>query len=318
MRSRQLCATALCAFSVPAIVLLPRVGWLWTGLTCLIAAALVFLLRFLRAGANPAESAAKTLGGRIVLWALWAWNLLLLGAGARLFCGIYPGGGAVVGLLLLLLAAYAAGKGVSTVLRVSSVSFFFLTALFAVLYAFALPQLRAEWLRPVTRADWTLLPWALVPLTAVWLAQGRTKPLGWCIGGGLLAVLAALITAGSLSPQVAGGLAFPFYGAAKSVSILGAMERLEPLVSAALTAGGFSLLGLLCAVNQELWRVLAPGGPRWPAPLNFAAGGTCLWLSAAIPAAVTAIGSTIFWGIVPIWLLWIENQKNLRKIQKKC
>ena len=144
MRSRQLCATALCAFSVPAIVLLPRVGWLWSGLTCLAVAALVFLLRFLRSEANPAESVAKTGGGRIALWALWAWNLLLLGAGARLLCGIYPGGGAIIGLLLLLLAAYAAGKGAAIVLRVSAVSFFFLSALFAVLYAFALPQLRTD------------------------------------------------------------------------------------------------------------------------------------------------------------------------------
>ena len=318
MRSRQLCATALCAFSVPAIVLLPRVGWLWTGAACLVVAALVFVLRGLRSEANPAESAAKTLGGRVALWALWAWNLLLLGAGARLLCGIYPGGGAIIGLLLLLLAAYAAGKGVSIVLRVSAVSFFFLTALFAVLYAFALPQLRTDWLAPVTRIDWTLLPWALVPLTAVWLAQGRTKPLGWCIGGAIFAVLAALITAGSLSPKLAGAIDFPFYDAAKSVSVLGAMERFEPLVSAALTAGGFSLLGLLCAVNRELWRVLAPNALRWSAPLNIVGGGSCLWLSAALPAAFIATGSTIFWAVLPICLLWVENQKNLRKIEKKC
>ena len=40
MRSRQLCATAFCAFAVPAVVLLPRAGWLWTAVACLAVAAL--------------------------------------------------------------------------------------------------------------------------------------------------------------------------------------------------------------------------------------------------------------------------------------
>ena len=318
MCSRQLCATAFCAFTVPAIVLLPRVGWLWTVIVCLAVTALIFLLRLLRSEATPAESAARSAAGKITLWALWAWNLLLLGAGARLLCGVYPNGSALIGLLLLLLAVYAAGRGTETVLRVSAISLFFLAALFALLYAFALPQTRAEWLRPFWHADGALLPWALVPLTAVWLVQERMKPLAWCVGGTLLAVLAALVTAGSLSPRVAVGSDFPFYDTAKSVSVLGAMERFEPLVSAALTAGGFSLLGLLCAVNRELWRVLVPGEMRWSAPLNFVGGGSGLWLSAALPAALTAIGSTIFWAVLPICLLWVENQKILRKIEKKC
>ena len=41
MRSRQLCATAFCAFTVPAVVLLPRVGWLWTVIVCLAVTALL-------------------------------------------------------------------------------------------------------------------------------------------------------------------------------------------------------------------------------------------------------------------------------------
>lgn len=314
MRSRQLCATAFCAFTVPAVVLLPRVGWLWTVIVCLAVTALIFLLRLLRFEATPAESAARSAAGKVALWALWAWNLLLLGAGARLLCGVYPNGSALIGLLLLLLAVYAAGRGTETVLRVSAISLFFLAALFALLYAFALPQTRAEWLRPFWHADGALLPWALVPLTAVWLVQERTKPLAWCVGGTLLAVLAALVTAGSLSPRVAVGSAFPFYDAAKSVSVLGAMERFEPLVSAALTAAGFSLLGLLCAVNLELWCVLVPTGKKWASPLNFLAGGTFLWVSGAISAVALAVGNTIFWGILPIGVLLIEKKKNFKKI----
>ncbi len=314
MRSRQLCATAFCAFTVPAIVLLPRVGWLWTVIVCLAVTALIFLLRLLRSEATPAESAARSAAGKIALWALWAWNLLLLGAGARLLCGVYPNGSALIGLLLLLLAVYAAGRGTETVLRVSAISLFFLAALFALLYAFALPQTRAEWLRPFWHADGALLPWALVPLTAVWLVQERMKPLAWCVGGTLLAVLAALVTAGSLSPRVAVGSDFPFYDTAKSVSVLGAMERFEPLVSAAMTAAGFSLLGLLCTVNLGLWRVLVTTGKKWASPLNFLAGGTCLWVSGAISAVVIAVGNTIFWGILPIAVLLIEKKKNFKKM----
>ena len=38
---RQLCALTLCAFTVPAVGLLPRAGWLWAGIAAAVAAGLL-------------------------------------------------------------------------------------------------------------------------------------------------------------------------------------------------------------------------------------------------------------------------------------
>lgn len=317
MHSRQLCATCLCAFSVPAAVLLPRVGWGWTAIGCVSVSLVIFVLSHLR-GETRLTAAAVGKSGRMVLWAVWGWNLVMLGASARLLCEIYPNGGAVIGILLLLLATYASSCGEKRVLRVGAVGLFFLAAIFGTVILFALPQTKAAWLRPQSLREGTLLPWLLVPLIGVWLARERTRPIGWCIAGSSLAISAAVITIGSLSPQVVRGMEFPFYAAAKSVVILGAMERLEPFVSAALTVGGFCLLGLLCAVNKTLWQVLCPQKKYWSEALNFVGGGSFLWIAASIGQTVFAVGNTIFWGLTPFVLLLIENRKKIKKIRKNA
>ena len=237
---------------------------------------------------------------------------MLLGAGARLLCGVFPEGNVLIGLLLLLLAVYAAARGVTVLARVGAICFFFFIILYGILFGFSLPQLETRWLVPVLRADWTLLPAALLPTCALYFSAGReAKGLPcWLIGGLLLTVLAGVVTAGSVSPERAVHEAFPFYGAAKSVSILGAMERLEPLVSAALTAGGFCMLGLVCALNAKLFFLLLPSAERYVPTANFLVGGTFLWVSALIPGAVLAGGTAIFWGIFPVLLPFLGARKK--------
>lgn len=319
MRERRLYATCLCAFAVPAVVLLPRAGWVTAAVGCVVAMSLVILLRRLRGGADAISLAARTRAGRTALRLLWCWNLLMLGAGARLLCGVYPNGSAVIGLLLLLLAAYAAGRGTETALRAGAIGLFFAAAILGTVILFALPQTNAQWLAPQPFSGGAELPWLAAPLLGVWLLRGaEKKPLGWCLGGAVTAVAAALVTAGTLSPQVARQTAFPFYAAAKGVGVLGAMERFEPLVSAALTVCGFCLLGLLCAVNDGIRKTLAPARKIGGAPLNFVLGGTCLWLSALVPTAVLAAGNTTFWVLLPIVLLSVENRKKFKNFRKNA
>ena len=38
---RQLCALAFCAFTVPAVGLLPRTGWLWASIAAVCCAAVL-------------------------------------------------------------------------------------------------------------------------------------------------------------------------------------------------------------------------------------------------------------------------------------
>lgn len=294
--TRRFCALGFCAFSVPAILVLPRLGWLWATLACLLPAAILLLAPRRTSGNAP------NFAGKAGMTLLLLWNLVLLGAWTRQLCGIYPGGDALIGILLLLLAVYAASKGVGTVVRVGAICFFFLVIIYGALMGFALPVLQKQWLAPVTRADWRLVPAALVPTLALWLCgdEKKTRALPWMLGGIVLTALAALVTAGNVSPEVAAKQSFPFYTAAKSVSIFGTMERLEPLVSAALTAGGFCLLGLICCVNTKILSRLLPLTEPYPALINFLVGGAFLWLSGLLTGTALAVGTAIFWGIFPL------------------
>lgn len=312
--ARSLCALAFCAFTVPAVLLLPRVGWLWTGIASVATAGLLFLLLVLRrrCAVGTAELAAQSRTGRVALSAALLWNELMLGAAAGQLCAAYPTGRAfpLVGLLLLLLAAYAAGRGANVVLRTCGVVFFFLIILYSVLLAFALPQVR--WLSAPRTVDWKRLPAALAPICVIYLAEGRQKPtksLPWLLGGVGLAIAAAFVTGGSLSPWVAAREDFPFYIMSKSLRILGSVERFEPIVSCAVTVGGFALLGLLCVTNARMGKALGVEKKRLPF-LNFFLGGASMWLSPRLSNAFLAGGTAIFWGLLPLVILSVGAVKK--------
>lgn len=314
---RQLCALASCAFTVPSVGLLPRTGWLWASIAaaCCAAVLAVGVLLTRKKGGSAAALAAQSGLGKTLLAPLLLWNFLALGMTARYLCGAYPdaGGFPLTGALLLLLAAYAANKGVSAVARVSAICFFFLIALYALVLGFAAPQLRPQWLAPQTKPAWTILPAVFSPACVLFLTghcTERGKPAGWLLGGVALAFLAALVAAGCLSPEVAGAEPFAVYTVTKGLSLFGAMERFEALVSAALTAGGFGLLGLLCLTNAELVRTLCPRAEKCSGAANFLLGFAGIFVSGALNAGISAAVSAIFWGILPIGILSLAKRKK--------
>ena len=253
----QLAALSFCAFTVPAVLILPSAGWLWAGLATLLAAVLLGLLLWLRRG-SLAETAASLSLGKGLLAALFLWNLIALGMAASQICESFPTAHSspLIGLLLLLLAVFC-GKERS--LPVGAICFFLLLGLYGLFFAFALPDLNADYLQPVVTPPLRSLTAALLPLNVVWLCKGKRKlPAFWLLGGVAFAVAAALVTAGILSAPVTAQKEFPFYEAAKSITLLGNIQRLEPLVSAGLCLGGFCLLSLLCAVNETLIIAIAP------------------------------------------------------------
>ena len=83
--ARRLYALGFCAFTVPAVLLLPRAGWLWAGAAsagcALFLGALIVLRR--KCGHGVAEVAGRTVLGRACLLPALLWNLLALGATAR-------------------------------------------------------------------------------------------------------------------------------------------------------------------------------------------------------------------------------------------
>ena len=315
--SRQLGALGFCAFSVPAVLLLPRVGWLWASIAAAIVAALL-LLSFSLAGKNllpPAQTAAQLPLGKVLLCLALLWNLLLLGATAAQLCDAFPDGKdtPLVGLLLLLLAAYGAKHGRSP--RVAAILFFFLLGLYGLLFGFSLTELRINYLAPQGQISPVPLVAALAPMCLIYLHRGGGKGnILWCIGGILLAFLAALMTAGILSPAVAREKEFALYEAAKGVSIFGVIGRLEPLVSAAVSLGGFALLSLICAANGALLNALLPQKKIHLFFVNFFPGAAGIWLAGLLPGGWIALGTTIFWGFFPVGTLLLGVRKKVKKI----
>lgn len=284
---RQHAALGFCAFTVPAILFLPQCGWLWAGCVALVTALLCL-------------GGPVSVPNRLISTLLLLWNCLILGWFARQLS--LQADSHLPGLLLLLLAAYAAGR--RTLPRVASVVFFFLVLMYGTLLGFALPELDSARLAPWGSCDWTLLPFALAPTAVLYLCKERGKPAPWLMGGIALAVLAAAITQGLRAPD--------FYTAAKSVTVLGAMERLEPLVLAVLTAGGFCLMGLLCTVNGKLAR------RENAAPMNFLGGIGGFLLVPMLSQEILAVGTAIFWGLLPFCLQLVEIFKKFKKSEKNA
>lgn len=315
---RQLCALGFCAFTVPAIFLLPRVGWFWALLTAAVTALVIAAVALLRrrCGQGLSEALGKHPVGKVLLILTLVWQLLALGYFGRLLCGSYPEGDTfpLVGLLLLLLASFAAAKGTAVPARVGAISFFFLIIIYGIVLAFGVPQVRVQWLAPVTQPQWALLPLSLAPVCAFYAADRCTdggKLLRWLLGGLVLAAAAAAVTAGRLSPAIAAAEPFPFYTMTKGISVFGTMERFEALISAAMTAGGFCLLGLLCMASTRIMGAVHSKLRVVAAPVNFFVGGAAIWVSAWIPETVFAVGTAIFWGVVPVSALFLARRKKV-------
>ena len=94
------------------------------------------------------------------------------------------------------------------------------------------------------------------------------------------------------------------------------MERLEPVVSAALTAGGFCLLSVLCLANAKTARAL--GWKKRSGIGNFLLGCTGYLAGTVLPEGVQAVAAAICWGIVPLVTLWVASVKKLQKNQKNA
>lgn len=290
-RDKQLLALTFCASSVASAWVLPSVGWIWAGLASLVGVGLAVAALW-----------RPILTAKWLLLPLLVWNFLMIGAATNLLATAFPDGNEATGLILLLVAAYAAGRGEQTVLRVGAAAVFLLTILYSILVGFSLPSVdfSAEVATPQT---WPILAAALSPMLLAFLRRRDTKAGGWILAIPFLAALCALVTGGNGD----------FYTAMKSVSIFGVMERLEPLASVAVCIGGFCLLAQICAVNVKIM-----GKKSVTAAMHFFLGGACVWVSRLLPDWFLAIGTAIFWGLLPFLPQGIENSKKSKNNEKSA
>lgn len=307
---RQAGAWGFCAASVPAVLTCAGLGWGWVLLGCAIAAGYYVLTQELAGGAvYLPELTVRAFGkcaGRAILTIGGVFTLLAAAQTARRAGIAFPDGTAeLAGGVIVLLGTLAGEKGAKQAAKVCGVLFLVLAGLYTIIILAAAKNVQLRWMAPWGGARQTLevVPPLLV-LTCLRFLPGRKAAVksGWL---GLLAVCPAAfaaLTAGCLSPRLTQQLTFPFYTVSQSLSVLGVMERLEPVVSAALLLGFFALESLLleAAREQIVWAAPIIAGKRWArVALGIVVFGLS-FVTDGIPAEVWALGAAVCWGIAPL------------------
>lgn len=212
-----------------------------------------------------------------------------------------------VPLILLTLAVWCAGKGVRSAAGVGCVLFWFIIIMYSAMLAAMIPEVQARYMMPTEGCgSWTTILLLLIP--AAPLMYGKSKS-GWVPG--VIATVAAVMTAAVLSITVSGGVDNPFHEAVRSVKI-----RLEPILSAAATAGWFLLLTVLLSVCGECafrfhYKIRLPG-------ILIAAtiAAASLLCGMHIPAWIGVIFVAISWVFLPFVTQLLEGRKKMKKSEK--
>lgn len=316
LSERQRWAWLLSALSAPTAICACGLSWLWVLAAGLAAAGYnLYMVQRLPQGGLAVFYRSNGVAGQIFEIVTLLWLVFTMGWAANLADSAFPmvEGFPVLGWTMLALAAWGSWKGAAACGRCCGVLCLFLMALYGIVVVFAAPEV--QWANLVPIGGWShgvkALGVFLLPM-AVWLLPGRRreKATGWGLGiaAPILATLLAAVTAGVLSPQLSGALPSPLYTLAQSVSLFGVIERIEPMLSAAMTMGVFCLLSAMACGCRSIfaqWRPWKFSGIVCCA----AAAGVMRWAGKTEIEALTA-GSVLIWVVIPVILLEIGIRKR--------
>lgn len=281
-------ALVFCALSVPAVMLLPSLHP-----AAVVAATALAALLWRLSGKHVCGR--RGVGTALMDVGMLLLSAALLGAAVGLTGMAYPdaGCGHLLGLGLLALAVYAVRGGIEPLLRTAAICFFFNLLLGAVIAVFGLKDISVVYPADAVGdgENYWALAWLLLPLAAAWTDTPARPTRAWRWGWALLSVLPCLVCWLNLSGKVAASEPFPFYTLAKSVRVLGVMERFEVLLSAALTTGIFCLMGIFARIFGNILQ-------RWLPRLR---EGVCSVLAFAVGAAASLLPQ--LWRMITIAVL---------------
>lgn len=287
-------------------------GWLWVLAGGLVVGLYYIYMDRVLPSKGLAAILPKIPAVLTILWtvAAMAWSANLADSAFPMVDG-FP----FLGWTILALAAWGSWKGPAACARCAGVLCLFLFVLYGVVGAFAIPDAQADYLKPAGR--WTDSLWTaglfLLPAGVWYLPCGknRKKP-AWAVGLLLPLATAALaaVTAGVLSPLLAGSLTSPLYTLAQSVSLFGVVERIEPLLSAAMTMGVFCLLSVMACACRALADRLFPW--KWSGAAACAVAATAMGAAGKLPLEAVTVGSLIVWVLLPV-IFCRKNLKNRKK-----
>ncbi len=219
---------------------------------------------------------------------------------------------------LLVIAAFATGKGGDRARRAGSVLLWFVLPVIGITLLAGVGELNISAVRTMEGLPaWGLVPLFLLPCLHYFSADRETRIMGKGIWGlGILAVIATFWMDAVLGGQVAAHLENAFYEYSKGITIFGIAERFEALVGCALTVGWFGLfsylLGITFASGERLGK--DSGVPMvW---ICAASAGILMW-KMHIPVEIAAVLSLISWVFLPVLTQIIDRVKNVNKPAKQ-
>lgn len=235
------------------------------------------------------------------------WNCVIISEILHwsVFCWPDQRGGNAVPLILLFLSTWAS-SGRERAARTACVLLWPVLLLLGAVLLSGLPELEWKHLEPIWQMpNAHLITVSLIP--ALWAGrEGKTNGrLLW--GAAVFAFVTAAVTAGVLSPVVSGTAQAPVYELSRSIRLFGIAERPESLIAAAMTIGYFVTVTYLLSSEGNAWK-----------------GRNCIWLASAvsgillisglrIDSRLMAIGSILFWVVLPAISSWKKNLKKAKK-----
>jgi hypothetical protein len=308
---RQLTAWLAAALIPTTIQLTAGSSWL----SVLLVAALCQLCVWFRwrFGTEPQ-------GKRITLLHLGLLTLIL-GTAAQAAIQSWPTGAhPTVSAVLLLLAAWSAWKGTSAAARVGCVLFWFVLLLYLMLLGAGLKDISVQWLLP-TKGDVNSFGIVLL-LTpagaAIHLYNKRESAKPRLLLIGLSCTLAAVVTAGVLSAQVAAGKQNAFYEMTRSLNLLGQARRFEAVLSAGMTVGWFLVFNLYLTTCAVLSERIKQGRGKWGILGATASALAILLCDLHISGILLLILCAIFWVVQPVLTQWVEGIKKSKKSENSA
>lgn len=319
--NNQISARQLCAAGFTGLLSLFAAAWVdWRG--ALLAVPVVIVSMYAAfSGAKQAGGLLKNPGGRPLALLYIVWGVFLTGTALAL-CGqrMSEAGGRGGPFWPTVLAALpvfwlAAGKP-EAFARAAEIFYLAILAVLAFIFLLGVKQVEGRWLLAAgERLGGSMLTAAglgccWVYAVLLWNGQGvegGRRWLNWTAVGGLTLAGMAALTAGSLSPALAGTVERPFF--LMTVG-LGETARVESLVALLWLTTDVTFLGLVLQACRGLWRdALVLRGERW-AGIGFTAAAlaTALCLEEfgrpeELLKEVIPLGGLILGGVLPV-LLW--------------
>lgn len=310
----QLAAWLFVAISAPLIQLVGKHGWL----TSLVAGAVLLGLCWLVTALPASKIVQKKWFCLLQLIVV----VLVTAELSKWSVDSWPTGTdfPVVPLTLLALAVFSALHGASVASRVPSVLFWFLAILYGIVLAAGSKNIKAQWLDPSWELpEASLLLTLLLPAAAVLLPREKGRAMQFAFPViFLFLTAAALWTVGTISPNVAGEVAWPFYESSKSLSLLGVAERFESLVSVAMTLGYFSLYSLLLSAAGSMGENLKPGWGKGAVIGCGLAAAVLTLLMIHTAQGLLVIITLIAWCFLPLFGGFTELWKKSKKGEKSA